>query len=799
MWKMVRTEYASRSVIRKETFGVLRLGRPGAGSTPNVEHALDCNLPSWFVLVLVVSPSPIVALAMNPEPGDDYIRRIATYIRTHQHRLAAAAIPLRRRAKPADGAGASLFDPFSWFSSDTAAAQPHVKPVVLSFDAHHLYYLLMRMEALGLAVGSLDIKVEDPAMPMNYISIPGADKSDTMSLRSFASTFSAVSRLSLGGSWWGRAPPLTVDAELRYIYSSFTILPAVSLHAPEPQLIQELLHEPIEQALPLEAFKCLETLECLDVDPRTILGWDLLSISLRSLTIKRSGLEDIGDVFLDAVFHDQARREGRAVMPTRRSSFHATRLPESVPEDAEEHPSHDDEDEIVNSSQEADPPETSLKWAFLHHLSLAENALTFVATTPLQRLTSVTHLDLSSNLLVSIPPGLSALYNLISLNLADNMIDSVLGIYTMLGSVLSLNLSRNRLESICGLERLLALERVDLRHNVIEESAEIGRLATLPNIAEIWVEGNPLTELEEAYRVRCFDIFWKEGKTITLDGSQPGLYEKQYLAAQPPEQMKSTRQPSTSATYSPPAIPVGGSPRTSAAAGSSRPSPALSPATSAPTSQTASPALAAVGARGRKKKNKRIVELDGSSDIGSSRSGSHARTASELQRTSSPLAPSSNLKEDPARAAPRDPCLPPEAGPSTAAAPVAPRPPTKFVSRHTRRQTEFSPNAPIPSLSSKAVDAPSMRAPPTSRPSAVHRRSLTMTAQSSTRRTRVSPSLYEPPTPGGDKESNSFNEADAFRARIEALRSDMGESWLKVFNQSHMSSPSPTPRVTSSG
>ncbi|KAF7793940.1 hypothetical protein EIP86_005063 [Pleurotus ostreatoroseus] len=755
---------------------------------------------------------------MDPEPGDDYIRRIAAYIRTHQQRLAAAAIPRRRRARPAhpDGAGTSLFDPFGWFAAapDTSAAPPNVKPLVLAFDAHHLYYLLMRMEAVGLAVGSLDVKVESPARPMNYISIPGADRSDTMSLRSFASTFSAVSRLSLGGGWWGRPPPPTVDAELRYIFSSFTVLPAVALHAPEPQMIRELAQESIEHALPLETFKCLETLELQDVDPRTILGWDMLAVSLRCLTIKRSGLEDIGDVFLDAVFDDQARRQGRAVMPTRRSSFRATRLPDSVAEDDEEQTSHTEENASPSPVQEAEPPESSLHWAFLHHLSLAENSLTFVATTPLQRLTSVTHLDLSSNLLVSIPPGLSALYNLVSLNLSDNMIDSVLGIYHMLGSVLSLNLSRNRLESICGLERLLALERVDLRHNLIEESAEIGRLATLPNIAEVWVEGNPLVELEEGYRVRCFDIFWKEGKTVVLDGTQPGFYEKQYLSAQQPEQMKSTRQPSTAAAHSPPAIPVGGSPRThpaaAAAASSSRPSPspALSPATSTPTSQTASPALAAVGARGRKKKNKRIVELDGSSEPAGSRNASHARTASEPQHT---RAAASDVKAAPARA---DPSPPPAAGPSTAATPaVAPRPPTKFVSRHARHQTELAPpssssSSPVPTSVSRAgprassSNAPSLRGPPpTGRPSPAHRRSLTMAAQAqgAPRRARVSPSLYEPPDRAGEGEGAQVSEAEAFRARIEALRSDMGESWLKVFNQSHMSSPAPTPRVTSSG
>ena len=90
------------------------------------------------------------------------------------------------------------------------------------------------------------------------------------------------------------------------------------------------------------------------------------------------------------------------------------------------------------------------------------------------------------------------------------MIESVLGIYTKLGQVLTLNLSNNRLDSICGLERLVALERVDLRSNRLEESAEVGRLAVLPNIAEVWVEKNPFIESEENHRINCFEHFWKE-------------------------------------------------------------------------------------------------------------------------------------------------------------------------------------------------------------------------------------------------------------------------------------------------
>ncbi|CAL1706561.1 unnamed protein product [Somion occarium] len=684
---------------------------------------------------------------MEPEPGDDYIRRIATHIRNNEQGLAAAGLNPRRRPKANANDSTSVFNPLGWFATDTNQSTPSVKPVVLSFDSHHLFYLLMRMEAIGIDVGSLDVKVENPSRPMNYVNVlQGLDKSDTLSLMSFATTFSAVSRLSLGSG------------------CSFTKLPALSLHAPEPRLIAELANEaPNENAVPLDAFKNLQVLECVDIDPRTILGWDRLAESLKSLTIKRSGLEDVSDIFIGAVLDDQSRREGKTgserlrriprAPPSRQNSFYSTRLPKSVPEDPEDILA---EESLSTPSPEdtPKPPEfmqlPSLKWAFLRHLSLADNALTFIPSFPLPYLTSVTHLDISSNLLVSVPSG----------------------IYTMLGSILSLNLSRNRLENICGLERLLALQRVDLRNNLIDESAEIGRLATLPNISEIWVEGNPLCDIEEAYRIRCFDLFWKEGKSITLDGSPPGYYEKRYLSSPPPEQMTSSRPVSVALT--PPAVPVGSPPpvANAATAGPSKSSTQQSSPTSSPPSHTASPQLAAV--RGRRKKNKRIVDLD---DVTPSLAAA---------RTTSPIK---------AMAAESFPKLKPVAGPSSgamtaSASTMTPVPRPKPISRHSRHHTELTP--PSPSVSKDAYDG--------FLPSASddlhtlgHRRSATMSSKSGKRRSKISASVFEPASDlvsnGKDKEGKQFAEAEAFRARIEALRADMGDGWLKVFNQSHLGSP----------
>ncbi|KAK0212935.1 leucine-rich protein [Desarmillaria ectypa] len=760
---------------------------------------------------------------MAHEPGDDYIRRIASFIRSNEKNLAEAGFLRRRRPRQPAQDAASLFNPLGWFGADSAASP--VKPIILSIDTHHLFYLLMRLEALGIDIGTLDVRVDAPSRPMSYINLfPDTDKSETLSLASFRSSLSAVSAFSLGGGWWGKPEQPSLDSELKYIYSSFTKLPALSVTGPGRKIISELANEPPnENAIPLNAFKNLQSLECVDIDPRSLLGWDRLAESLRSLRIKKSGLEDISDIFIGAVLDDQARRDGSTSRkrhrripygPERRSSFYSTQLPNSVPEDEDgENPNHEVSSEPQNGTVTPPPQLSSLKWAFLKHLSLADNALAFFPAELIPHLTSLVHLDLSSNLLVSVPSGFGSLYNLVSLNLSDNMIDSVLGIYLNLGQVLHLNLSHNRLESICGLERLHALERVDLRYNSLDDCAEIGRLAPLPNITEVWVEGNPFTE-DEGYRIPCFDFFWKEGKTVTLDGSLPGFYEKRNLTVPPPEQMSSSRP--LSVAHSPPTVAVGhahphshhSSPNAVPHTGKQS-----SPSTSTPVSPHLAPIGAVgVGGKARRKKVKRIVDLDGDISDGSTASFSHRRTRSDgsskakakakakskKPRDTSPPGPTKEwsrfetlLEKEGDEVTGDNANLNPHTqeaqSSSTAASPQRPARP----SRHIRHHTELAPVSStlssgfpdIQSKSSNSIASQSLRRT---------RGSHTLSFKSAARRARVTASVYEPATSGSDREDVGGEEnkdnADAYRRRIEALKKDMGDGWLKVFSQTQMKS-----------
>jgi Leucine-rich repeat (LRR) protein len=738
-------------------------------------------------------PTTLPTTHMDYQRGDDYLRNVASFIRTNEARLAEAALQRRRRPRQSQPPSSGLtLNPLQWFSSDSTRQSTRPKPLMFYIDTHHLFYILTRLEALRYNVGSLDAKVIAPSRPMNYVDVfHGEDTSDTISLSSIRTSLSTVSRLSLGVGLWGRPEPPSLDQELKYIFSSFTKIPALSLRAPGPKQIAEVAGDPPnENALPLDVFRNLQSLECIDIDPRALLGWGRLSESLWSLTVVRSGLDDISDLFIDAVSGDSSRREPtptpRPRGPSRQSSFHSTPLPETIAESVEETVETPTSDDLprrpspTESSTSSHLP--SPKWTFLRFLSLCDNSLTFIPTESLLHLTSLTQLDLSSNLLVSIPTGLSSLYNLVSLNVSDNMIDSVQGIYKKLGQVLKIDISHNRLDSLAGLERLVALERVNVGHNRLEESGEVGRLALLPNIAEVCVEGNPFTEIESDYRVKCFDFFWKEGKTILLDGSQAGFYEKLNLTSQPPEQMSSTR--SISKAHSPSTVPVGVATTAAIAVppdASNRASPSSSPAFSPSSSHHPSPFLAATSPKARKKRVKRIVDLDADS------SGDTTRlSVTRSEETSEYSGDPTVLTRSP-RAEPTS--IPSATEPAvntwTPRSTVHPPPldVAGLVSKHRRSQTEHTPAS---ATAESGTSSPVLSHSPSERTMSVR----VSSRRSAARRGRVAASVFETPITKPDdvlmeEGKGEIKEGDAFRARIEALRSEMGDGWLKVFTQSN--------------
>ena len=174
------------------------------------------------------------------------------------------------------------------------------------------------------------------------------------------------------------------------------------------------------------------------------------------------------------------------------------------------------------------------KWRFLKHLSLADNALTSINTASLGPLSNTLHsLDLSSNLFNEVPDCLASLTALRALNLSNCMIESLHSlIKTTLPAITAFNLRANRLISIAGVERMLSLERLDLRDNQINDPTELARLTNTPNIREVWILRNPFARTHGNYRVTIFNLFRNNpgyNKDIIIDSTGPSYNERRHL------------------------------------------------------------------------------------------------------------------------------------------------------------------------------------------------------------------------------------------------------------------------------
>ncbi|GJJ06471.1 hypothetical protein Clacol_000663 [Clathrus columnatus] len=667
---------------------------------------------------------PEISRIMETENGHDYIIKTASFIRTHEHHIAHAVKPRRP-----DETSTSVWN---WFSFSTGNGTISSKSVTFTNDPHHLFYLLMKIEALGINVGSLDVRIESLSESVNnpyVLNMSKKDISDTMSISSLRSAMSSVSMFSLGGGWFRPREPHSVDTELKYLYSVFTKLPALRIQPLKGKALAELAHDPpSDSAIPMDSFKCLQVLECYDIDPRILMGWDRLSQSLRSLTIKRSGVEDILELLADPVVEDNDMRGNGGSIRLLRSRKVQKPYSNTL--------------SSPDSTLESQHPDISLgpslpphAWSFLTHLCLADNNLTFILSFP--SFPSLLSLDLSSNLLVSVPQCLSLLPRLKSLNISNNMIDSVLGVYLQIPSVESLNISSNRLESLCGLERLERLSRIDLRNNQVQDPDEVGRLAVLTSIKEVWVADNPFTKVFGNWRIRCFDLFAKEQKEISLDGYFPGVMERNQMAysiTKPPHdnrprpQFDSMRAKPVESPSSPVVLQ----------SSNTIPDPNSTPNISTVQAPQNTPQKTNVNGFSSspgqaKRRRKRFVDLENpdndqaQEDTPPRRMKLHMRYSSEMPspgRTSK-----SGIKD--LEGSPEDTTL----------------------------------------ISSNIFSGQS-----------VVGQASTISRASGKRWSRVSPTTYEE-VPDGEK----------LRKRMEELRNDVGDSWLKVLSQTHMTSPDKKP------
>ena len=495
----------------------------------------------------------------------------------------------------------------------------NIKPAKLTLTPHHLFYLLSCFEDLSIAVGPMNVRLENinTEVSQSYVSFlnkPQRSKGDGASIHSVSSVRSVMSGMSGLWSSFGLGSKdsisksdkakVALEADLKYLYSAFTKIPCLRL-APDhrARLIRGYEEFPFDTAVPLHAFKNLSALEIIDIDYRSFYGWDRLSEQLRTLTIKRGHLEDPADLLTRIVLDDVDKRRRRSAKsqqspplgwtssmgpppmsasdqtsisapgsPVAENALASSASPKAVPmmragsegsrvryradsvsptRPSTKHSHHrhnrgqssrirrtgsgssnsSDASGGAHSHSSVLPPS---KWRFLRHLGLPDNSLTSISAASLAPVANTLNsLDLSSNLLTEVPDSLSTLVALRALNLSHCMIESLHSLTrSPLPAITALNLRGNRLRSLAGIERLLSLERLDLRDNDLMDPTELARLTSLPEIREIWVSGNPFVKTHSNYRIVIMNLFRRTpgySEDIVIDGRGPGYTERKQL------------------------------------------------------------------------------------------------------------------------------------------------------------------------------------------------------------------------------------------------------------------------------
>ncbi len=592
-------------------------------------------------------------------------------MRTHEKALANA---LQLKRQPTKNGQTTQSGSSSGSTSSTLASalsfgalkftSQSVKPAKLTLTPHHLFYLLSRFEDISIAVGPMNVRLENihTDVSQSYVSFlnkPQRSKGDRDSIHSVSSVRSVMSGMSSLWSSFGlgskdsssksERAKAALEVDIKYLYSAFTKIPCLRL-APDrrARLIRGYEEFPFDTAVPLHSFKNLSALEIIDIDYRSFYGWDRLSEQLRTLTLKRANIEDPSELLTGIVLDDIDKRRRRSskhqsspvlgwsgntnaqpvsrhelsgslsapgspvadtalgsstspqaasmirlasegVKPRPRSGSLSPSRPGGSKQSTYRHSrTHSSRIRRTGSGSSNSSENSgyrtgsssnllsnvlpSSKWRFLRHLGLADNSLTSVSAAGLAPVVNTLHsLDLSTNLFTEVPDSLASLIALRALNLSNCMIESLHSLSrNPLPAITALNLRANRLRSLAGIERLLSLERLDLRDNKLSDPTEIARLTSLPEIREIWVSGNPFVKTHSNYRVVIFNLFRRTpgySEDIIIDGSGPGYSERKQLVERAAEPdvipvIRSTAADNSTLVSKPSIVPAAGGPIT---------------------------------------------------------------------------------------------------------------------------------------------------------------------------------------------------------------------------------------------
>ncbi|GMK57863.1 hypothetical protein CspeluHIS016_0406970 [Cutaneotrichosporon spelunceum] len=499
---------------------------------------------------------PAFGLGRPPQPhppslisGRDYLVKLHQYLSSNITRLAP---PLKSRNQDATWLqqsytlltlgldpnsaplGRALKVPLTLGFGSPAPPQPrHVKPVLLRLAPDKLLYLLLRWQTLPQSlphVGRTDVPVPDAVSG----AVKGAREGryrdgDIESVRSWVGSIRTVSS-RVPSNWW-RPPEIDEDKLLLELYTVFNALPGLLIHPPftTDTPVAELLDAGgytqiggVDVRVPLDVMRNLQVLELDGFDPRGLLVPP--NALLHSLTVH--DVEDADDWIVELLVDAPEQQAGNGL---------SVPLLDTPAESPLSEP---------NSLLERSPEPQTPRFPNLRHLSIHHTGLLSLPTLPLS---SVTHLDLSGNLLNEIP-DLSRLHNLVSLNLAHNVITSVRNAPQSIGNVTTLNLAHNRIDCLVGLERVLGLQRVDLRANGLPEASEVGRLSVLPQIEGVWVADNPFATPDSDWRVDVSAFFAGEGRDVVLDGTPLAWAEGRRVDAELAARGKGRPRPRPSAS-----------------------------------------------------------------------------------------------------------------------------------------------------------------------------------------------------------------------------------------------------------
>lgn len=473
--------------------------------------------------------------------GDVYVQRLATYIRRNEEALANGLL---------------------CFSKTRSLSK--VKPLRPSFTIHHLYYVTERIanSSLDVDIGPLNIKLDTPNHEPTFISFMANKarnqrhfESDAKSITSINSVKSIVSSASVYWmSFLFSKDPKVIQKDVKYLYSSFTKIPCLVL-SPHTKInsIEGYEEYPCDTSLPLRMFKNLQVFELFEYEPHEVYGWDTLSEKLRILIIRKTKVSSLADILFTLVFDDE---NGRSSFNSSRQSRRFTGAASS--ENFDSHAfsqsrsrlrlertlssplflSHTWRDERQDQSKPYEsefchPKLPDSKWQYLKQLTVSESSITSIMPYVFEPLANLVKLNLSGNLLDDLPDGLHHLHNIKYLNLADNYITNLKKLPLNLKHLTTVNFNNNKLECLDGIQNLLAVQKVDLRRNKLNNLSQLKGLVQLVAIStselnNVFISSNGLPK---TYRAELFNLFngAKLKNNMKIDDSRPGYFESAML------------------------------------------------------------------------------------------------------------------------------------------------------------------------------------------------------------------------------------------------------------------------------